>query len=215
MAHDDRRLVPYLAGDLKGTEAEAFEGHLVDCDDCWRAVSADRRGRVLAERMRELAPGSLRDLVRMHVEAGDTPTRPRCRRRRVGAAFVAIAVAFAAGIVSFGGGSSAPDPVAAVVRAAADPAVLGAVAVDGQRVELTRSVLDGQVVTVARSEASFPMPTGGRPLGEEADAPWVATLGSMTVVCLSTPENLLVVAHLPAERLVSWARQLPALPRPG
>jgi len=33
----------------------------------------------------------------------------------------------------------------------------------------------------------------------------------MAVVCLSSPENLLVVANLPAERLVSWARQLPVL----
>jgi len=89
------------------------------------------------------------------------------------------------------------------------------VAVGGQRVELMRAVVDGQVVTVARATISFPMPAGGRALGEEADAPWVATRGSMTVVCLSRPENLLVVAHLPAERMVSWARQLPAPARPG
>lgn len=215
MAHDDARVVSYLAGDLESAEAEAFERHLVDCDHCWRAVSADRRGRALAETLRELAPASLRDRVRMHVEA-DTPTKSRSRRRRgLAAAFVAIAVVLVtAGALATLGGGTAADPVAAVVRAAADPPVSGSVVVDGRKVELTRDVLDGRVVTVGRSDASFPMPAGGRYLGNEAGAPWVATRGSMTIVCLSSPENLLVVAHLPAERLVSWARQLPPAPGP-
>jgi len=215
VAHDDPRLVSYVAGDLAATEAEAFERHLIDCDHCWRAASADRRGRALAEGLREVAPASLRDRVRMHVEA-DTPTKSRSRRRRglIAAVVVIAVVLVTAGALATLGGGTAADPVAAVVRAAADPPVSGSVVVDGRKVELTSDVLDGQVVTVGRSDASFPMPAGGRHLGNEAGAPWVATRGSMTIVCLSSPENLLVVAHLPAERLVSWARQLSPAPGP-
>ncbi len=216
MGHDDPRVVPYLAGDLDGAGAEAFEGHLVNCDDCWRAVGADRRGRAMAEGLRELAPPSLRDRVRMGVEA-DTPKTSTSRRRLgAGAVIVALAVALvAAGVLASHGAGAPADPVAAVVRAAADPPASGSVVIDGQRVELTRDVVDGRVVTVGRSAASFPMPARARTLGDEAGSPWATTQGSMTVVCLSSPENLLVVAHLPAERLVSWARELPVLTWPG
>ncbi len=217
MAHDDPRVVPYLAGDLDGAGAEAFEGHLVDCDDCWRAVGADRRGRALGEGLRELAPPSLRDRVRMGVEADSPKTSSSRHRRGVGAVIVALAVTLviAGALASLGGGGTSADPVTAVIAAAADPPASGSVVIDGQRVELTRDILDGRVVTVGRSAASFPMPAGARALGDEAGSPWVAIRGSMTVVCLSSPENLLVVAHLPAERLVSWARQLPVLRGPG
>lgn len=214
MGHDETRVVPYLAGDLNAAGTEAFEGHLVDCDDCWRAVGADRRGRALAEGLRELAPPSLRDRVRMGVEA-DSPKASSSRHRRyVGAVIVAIAVTLGV-LANLGGGGASADPVTAVIAAVADPPASGSVTVDGQRVDLTRNVLDGRVVTVGRSAASFPMPAGARALSDQAGSPWVAIRGSMTVVCLSSPENLLVVAHLPAERLVSWARQLSVPTGPG
>ncbi len=217
MAHDDPRVVPYLAGDLDAAGAEAFGGHLVDCDDCWRAVGADRQGRALAESLRELAPSSLRDRVRMGVEADSPKTSPARHRRGVGAVIVALAVALVtAGVLaSLGGGGATGDPVTAVIAASVDPPASGSVTVDGRRVDLTRDVLDGRVVTVGRSAASFPMPTDARVLGDQAGSPWATTRGSMTVVCLSSPENLLVVARLPADRLVSWARQLPMQPGPG
>jgi len=216
VAHDDPRVVPYLAGDLDGTGAEAFEGHLVDCDDCWRSVGADRRGRALAESLRELAPPSLRDRVRMGVEADSPRTSPSRHRRGVGAVIVALAVSLvAAGVLAGLGGGAPADPMAALVHIAADPPASGSLVIDGQRVELTRDVLDGRVVTVGRSAAPLAMPAGARVLGEEAGSPWATTRGSMTVVCLSSPENLLVVAGLPADRLVSWARQLPMRPASG
>jgi len=215
MAHDDPRVVPYLAGEFDAAGAEAFEGHLVDCDDCWRAVGTDRRGRALAESLRELAPPSLRDRVRMGVEADPPKTSPSRRRRGVGAVIAAAVTLVGAGVVASLGGGAPADPMAAIVEIAADPPAFGSLVIDGQRVELTRDVLDGRVVTVGRSAAPVAMPAGARALGEEAGAPWVALRGSMTVVCLSSPENLLVVGGLPAERLVSWARQLPAPAVPG
>lgn len=217
MDHDDPRVVAYLAGDLDGAGAEAFEGHLVDCDDCWRVVGADRRGRALAEGLRELAPPSLRDRVRMGVEAG-SPRPPSSRhRRRTGAVLAALAVTLlTAGVMArLGGGGATGDPVTAVIAAATDPPSSGSVTVNGHRVALTRAVVDGRVVTVGRSAASFPMPIDARLLDNQAGSPWAAVRGSMTVVCLSRPENLLLVGDLPAERLVTWAHELPMQPGPG
>ncbi len=108
-----------------------------------------------------------------------------------------------------GRGGSDPASVAAVVRAAGSPTTPSAVVADGQEIALSRDFLDGQLVTVARSAAPFGMPPGGRHLGGP-DTPWVARRGSMTVVCLSGPDNVLVVADLPAQRLLAWASRGPA-----
>lgn len=35
--------------------------------------------------------------------------------------------------------------------------------------------------------------------------------GPLTVVCLSRPQNLLVAAELPAERLLAWPSELPPI----
>lgn len=40
------------------------------------------------------------------------------------------------------------------------------------------------------------------------DAPWLAMRGDMGVACLSRPTHMLLVGHLPAERLVEIGRQL-------
>ena len=80
---------------------------------------------------------------------------------------------------------------------------------DGQEIALSRDFLDGRPVTVARSAAPFDMPPGGRHLGGP-DTPWVARRASMTGLCLSGPDNVLVVADLPADRLLAWASRGPA-----
>ncbi len=217
MVHEDR-LVPYLAGDLDAKQAKAFEAHLVDCDDCWQAVSQDRRGRALAEGLRELAPASLRDRVRMAVEA-DTGQgqRPRRRRSRVGAglAVVAFAVVVAAWAATVAGPSPEPASVAAVVDAARQPVPPASVVAAGETVILERARLDGREVTVGRATVAFPMPAGASESGDGLDAVWVAKRGDLTVVCLSKPANLLLAADLPAERLIAWGRQLPASTRPA
>ncbi|MGH9277876.1 MAG: anti-sigma factor family protein [Acidimicrobiales bacterium] len=217
MVHD-AQLVPYLAGDLAPGQAEAFEAHLVDCDDCWRAVSQDRRGRALAESLRELAPASLRDRVRMAVEA-DTGQGGRSRgpRRRVGAALAVavIAVVAAAWAATVAGDPREPASVAAVVDAARQPVPPASVVAAGETVVLERARLDGRDVTVGRAAVTFPMPDGASQSGEGLDAVWVAKRGDLTVVCLSRPGNLLLAASLPAERLIAWGRQLPASTGPA
>lgn len=69
MRHDPERIaVAYLNGDLRRATRRAFEEHLLECDDCWREVVRGRRGRVIAESARELAPHHLRESVRARVE---------------------------------------------------------------------------------------------------------------------------------------------------
>ncbi|MFN2507023.1 MAG: anti-sigma factor [Acidimicrobiales bacterium] len=214
MAHDDSRLVAYLAGELAPVEAEAFETHLVACDGCWSAVSGDRRGRALAESLRELAPPVLRDRIRMAVEATPpAPRRPwRFRNRGVAAAVALLAIGLAAaGVGVIGRGPTDPETVAAVVRAAHDPAPPPTVRSAGRTLSLVRDSLDGRPVTVAVSDGPFPMPAAARLLGEGPGSPWATQRGPMTVVCLSEGQNLLVVAELPAERILSWARELPPI----
>ncbi len=101
--------------------------------------------------------------------------------------------------------------MAAVVRAAGSPTAPSAVVADGQEIALSRDSLDGKPVMVARSAAPFAMPPGGRHLGGP-DTPWVVRRASMTVVCLSGPDNILVVADLPAERLLAWVAARTASP---
>ena len=213
MVHEDPRLADYLGSELNPADVEAVEAHLLDCDRCWQAVHEARRGRALAEAMRELAPASLRDRVRMTVEGAPPTLRAHRRRRRLGgrAATVVAALALLAGMfwASAGRGGSDPASVAAVVRAAGSRTAPSAVVADGQEIALSRDSLDDHPVTVARSAAPFDMPPGGRHLGGP-DTPWVARRASMTVVCLSGPDNVLIVADLPAERLIAWATRGPA-----
>jgi len=216
--HEDRRLAAYVGSELGPAEVEAVEAHLLDCDGCWQAVRDARRGRALAEAMRELAPASLRDRVRMTVEGAPPTLGAHRRRRRLGrsAATVVAALALLGGMVWAGVGRGGPDPasVTAVVRAAGARTAPSAVVADGQDIALSRDFLDGKPVMVARSAVPFDMPPGGRHLGGP-DTPWVARRASMTVVCLNGPDNVLVVADLPAERLIAWATRGPAPVEPA
>lgn len=78
----------YVSSELPRRMLRWFEQHLLECDDCWREVWLARRGRLLAEHARELAPATLRDAVRGAVQisaaGAEAPERgrPRLGRRR-------------------------------------------------------------------------------------------------------------------------------------
>lgn len=209
MGHDARRVARYLSRELPAGESEAFEAHLVSCDHCWLAVSQDRHGRELAESLRELAPAGLGDRIRMAAELAAPPARRRRRRARL-AALATVALVAAGGVGVGALRRPAPDAaqVAAVIRAAGEADPPASVVAGGQPVVLSRHLLDGRRVTVGRA-AAFPMPEGARRLGTGPRAPWVVERGGRTVVCLSRAQDLLVVAAVPADRLVAWARALP------
>lgn len=63
--HDpERAAAAYLGGELTRRRRERFESHILGCDDCWREVTAGRRGRTLAETLREIAPQQARERIR-------------------------------------------------------------------------------------------------------------------------------------------------------
>jgi hypothetical protein len=80
VAHDPAGLAAaYLGGEL-ARQRERYQRHLLDCEACWQEVQAARRGRELAESLRELAPQRLRERVRATVEA--TPASSASGPRR-------------------------------------------------------------------------------------------------------------------------------------
>lgn len=60
---DDERLGALVAGELSASEAAALDEHLLSCEECWRAVQEDRRGRLAVDLLREAGPPGLADRV--------------------------------------------------------------------------------------------------------------------------------------------------------
>jgi hypothetical protein len=128
MAHDPAGLAAtYLAGELGRRQRDRYERHLLECEHCWREVQTARRGRALAESIREVTPQRLRERVRATVETAPANGRPWRRwpgaitrppgRRRVLAAGVALValLALAAGGLLDRVGPAQPEAIAAAV----------------------------------------------------------------------------------------------------
>jgi len=63
--HDsDAAAADYLGGGLHPQAVQAFERHLLGCEQCWQEVEAGRTGRRLAESARQVAPLELREQLR-------------------------------------------------------------------------------------------------------------------------------------------------------
>jgi hypothetical protein len=214
--HDERRLVAFLAGDLDDDEKQRFENHLLNCDECWASVRQDRRGRALAESLRELAPPELRERLRAAVELAPSPRRGARPRHALVAAGVATSAAAIAIIVMGLVPARNHDPaaVAAVVRLARatrveQPTSTSTMLIAGhQRMRVDHYQSGGRDIVVAESVTPFPMPPAGRPVAKGSDAPWAATRGDLRLLCFSHPRHLLMVSRLSAAELLGAAREL-------
>src|SRR6266516_724010 len=124
MNSHDRLLAACLAGDLGRAVAREWDQHLLECEQCWRAVREDRAGRQAAGLLRQPAPAGLADRVAFAVElaaaGAANPRRPhrgvRPRRSWLAAAGT-LALGLAVTLVVLlvpGGHASMPAPVAAV-----------------------------------------------------------------------------------------------------
>ena len=80
MDSHDRPLRAFLAGELDRAEARRWDEHLLECEQCWRAVQQDRDGRRAAELLRQPAPPGLADRVAFAVEVA-AAGRAAARRR--------------------------------------------------------------------------------------------------------------------------------------
>ena len=76
----DRLLGAFLAGALDPTAARRWDEHLLECEQCWRAVREDRAGRQAAGLLRQSAPLGLADRVAFAVEVA-AAGRAAARRR--------------------------------------------------------------------------------------------------------------------------------------
>jgi anti-sigma factor RsiW len=59
----EERLVAFLAGELAPEQERSFDEHLLGCEQCWRAVQADRAARLALEQLRQPAPTGLQGRV--------------------------------------------------------------------------------------------------------------------------------------------------------
>ena len=96
MKHNpEQRAAAYLST-MRPRARRDFEAHLLACEACWQEVSLARRGRALAESVREVPPAGLRDDIRAAI--ADTAAREQpigAPRRWRGVAVAATAAACA------------------------------------------------------------------------------------------------------------------------
>ena len=128
----DRLLAAFLAGDLGPAAARGWDEHLLECEQCWRAVREDRAGCQAAGPLCRPAPDGLADRVSFAVElaaaSAPIPQRPRLgvrpsrgvrlRRGRLAAAgALALGLAVTLAVLLLPGRpATLPGPVAVVAR---------------------------------------------------------------------------------------------------
>lgn len=75
----NRLLAAFLAGELEPADARLWDEHLLDCEQCWRAVREDRAGRQAARLLRQPPPPGLADRIAFAIEMaaadGSVPRR--------------------------------------------------------------------------------------------------------------------------------------------
>ena len=209
MTCPEQRILSFLAGELSPEEERRFDEHLLGCEDCWRAVQADRAARLALEQLREPAPAGLQGRVALSValaasEAGGGPVavdrgrapsfiqRAMATRRWHLVAAASLLVVVAAG--SFGwlaaSRAAAPEPaqVAAVVAmmtpGSAPTTVLRAgerLVIGGQRVVVRAYQLEGTEEIVATSARPFPLPPTSHLLSGSSPQAWMATKGQLSL----------------------------------
>jgi len=233
----ERLLSRFLAGDLDRAATRQWDEHLLDCEQCWRAVREDRAGRQAAELLRRPVPAGLADRVRFAVELAAASGAPSRRGPRglahwhwaagAGALAAGLAVALVVFLLPGGRGSVSPA-VAAVARYAEEVppqgSQLGTVPGPGVRpVEVGRPVrvmAGGQPIVmriwrlgrfeavVAVSTRPFLMPPGGQGRAGGGMA-WSARLGKLGLYCINGGRSELVAAAMPAAELARLAVRLP------
>jgi hypothetical protein len=238
--HDRRHqlLAAFLAGELSLADAPRWDEHLLECEQCWRAVREDRAGRQAAPLLRQPAPPGLADRVRFAVElaAAETialrpPRHVMWPRWRWLAAAGALAVAMVVTVALLVPGGretvSMPAAVAAVARYAetipaaryqepgsrqpGHPVEVShpvTVAAGGQRMVLRVWRLDRVAAVVAVSAQPFPMPARAHGITGPGMT-WTTRLGNISLYCRNGPTSELVAARLPQAQLTAPAARLP------
>jgi len=238
--HDrHHRLGAFLAGEMDHAEAGWWDEHLLECEQCWRAVREDRAGRQAAELLRQPAPPGLADRVALGVElaaAGLEPGRHARARARprlrwlAGAGIGTLAVGLAITVVMLllpAARPGVPAAVAAVARyadavsAQARPQVPGTdrrmpVQV-GRPVTITAGGQQIVVRTWRLGGVAAVVALSGQPFPMPPGArgvsgggmAWSARLGRLALYCINGQASELVAAPVPAADLPGLVARLP------
>jgi hypothetical protein len=239
-SHDrgHRLLAAFLAGELNPADAPRWDEHLLECEQCWRAVREDRAGCQAAQLLRQPPPPGLADRVRFAVELAAAGTVARQRPRRgirlrwrllAAAGALAATVAVTVAVLLPGGRETGtmPAAVAAVARYARTvpparhpgpgpgrpgaPVEVGhpvTVAAGGQQMVLRVWRLGDVEAVVAVSAQPFAMPAGAHGVTGPGMA-WTARLGSIGLYCRNGHISELVAAPVPETQLAALAARLP------
>ena len=225
MRHDpEESAAAYLGGELRRRQREQFETHLLECDGCWSQVVLGRRGRALAESVREVAPQRLRERVRATVEVTPSAHRRTSRRGALAATMAVLAVVVAGGLLIQG-----PTQPPAIAAAAAGYRAGASVFADAAEAPPTQRLGDlqwrgsgrgemagilvvahsyedteGHRVVLLRTERLFPEAAGARPM--PGGATWIAEVDGVVLFCAERPAPSLVVGQDRAEVLLAARR---------
>ncbi|MGH2808120.1 MAG: anti-sigma factor family protein [Actinomycetota bacterium] len=211
MTHDsEKQAASYLGGEMSTRRRVAFEQHILECEDCWREVAAGRTGRAIGESARELAPQSLRELVRASVAATPVPRRGR-RWALAAAATLLTGTVAAVGITSSLTTPGQPRELRTLLSnfegerafTRSEPSLpkrLGDLRLRGADVGRVGSLevvahrytdAAGHVVVVYQADDEFPVAAGAS--HDPTEATWTATIDGMHVFCSDKPIPSLVV----------------------
>jgi anti-sigma factor RsiW len=227
-------VIAFLAGELSDEDERRFDEHLIHCEDCWRAVHADRAARFALEKLREPAPAGLQDRVALavslaasEVPQGKAPRRPfalSVRQARPVVRLVAAAslvIALAAGSFAWleAKGAPADPPQVAAVAAMMTPASSPAKAlrsgeqmvIAGQDVAVRAYVMDGKETIVATSARPFSVPHSSHVLSGTSPTAWMATKGRLSMYGVNRPggtQSMFLVSVMPMADLPEVAAHL-------
>jgi hypothetical protein len=232
----EQPIIAFLNGELSPEQERNFDEHLLGCEECWRAVQADRAARLALEQLRQPAPAGLQGRVALSIslaadEASTGPTvvggekasfirRAFAPRGRLVAAACLVLLA-AAGIFGWAAASrtARPDPaqVAAVVammtQGQATPALRAGehLVIGGQRLVVRAYELEGTEEIVATSARPFPVPPTSHLLNGPSPRAWMATKGQLSMYGVNRPagsESMFLVAAMPMAEMPQMAARL-------
>lgn len=216
MTCPETRIVAFLAGELSNEEERRFDRHLLSCEQCWRAVQADRAAHFALDQLREPAPAGLHDRVTLAValaaaeaSLGHRPSRrqlagarlratfARPRLRLVAAASLVVALAAGGALtwLTVAGRAAADPPQVAAVAAMVTPGSVPANAlragehlmVAHQPLVVRAYELEGGEVVVATSVQPFPVPATSHRLSRPSSRAWMAAKGGLSMYGVNRP----------------------------
>ena len=236
MTCSEDRVIAFLAGELSDEDERRFDQHLLQCEDCWRAVRADRAARFALEKLREPAPAGLQDRVALAIglaasEAspgkGRQPPFARSVRHALArpvvrlVAAASLLIALAAGSLAWleaNGGPTDPPQVAAVaamMTPGSSPAKgLRAgehMVIAGQKVAVRAYVMGGKETIVATSARPFSVPHSSHVLSGASPVAWMATKGQLSMYGVNRPggkQSMFLVSVMPMAELPEVAAHL-------